>query len=166
MTQSGFSGKAFRDWSWPRYDRAGVAELCLQLQDRHGFNVNLLLLAAWLELEHGLALSAKDCDWLQAALSDETALVEAQRRLRRQFRKLEAADAPYRVLLDAELALEGWWQGRAVDKLTSRALARLPESAPAGHNLACYREARGEAGDGEVAERIRRLWALLKAPQV
>lgn len=45
------------DFSLLHYARPGVAEACLQLQDRQGVNVNLMLWCAWLELR-GLALDA------------------------------------------------------------------------------------------------------------
>ncbi len=37
----------FWDFSLNAYDRSGVAEACLALQERHGLDVNLLLFAAW-----------------------------------------------------------------------------------------------------------------------
>ena len=37
----------FWDFSLNAYDRTGVAEACLALQERYGIDVNLLLFAAW-----------------------------------------------------------------------------------------------------------------------
>lgn len=37
----------FWDFSLSAYDRSGVAEACLALQERYGIDVNLLLFAAW-----------------------------------------------------------------------------------------------------------------------
>jgi uncharacterized protein (TIGR02444 family) len=44
------------DFSLSHYARPGVAEACLQLQDGHGANVNLLLWCVWLE-RRGLMLN-------------------------------------------------------------------------------------------------------------
>src|SRR5690606_30758862 len=38
---------SFWDFSLRVYDRPGVAAACLALQDGHGLDVNLVLLAAW-----------------------------------------------------------------------------------------------------------------------
>jgi uncharacterized protein (TIGR02444 family) len=40
------------------YQKPGVSDACLLLQDRHGCNVPLLLFAAWAGAEHGIALTA------------------------------------------------------------------------------------------------------------
>lgn len=47
-------------WSWSLrvYGRPGVAAACLEAQDRHGADVNLLLWAAWTGAEHGHLLTA------------------------------------------------------------------------------------------------------------
>ncbi|MDZ7901762.1 MAG: TIGR02444 family protein [Rheinheimera sp.] len=56
------------DFSLLHYARPGVAEACLQLQDGHDANVNVLLWCAWLE-RRGLIL-------------DEVRLGNAQKRIR------------------------------------------------------------------------------------
>jgi uncharacterized protein (TIGR02444 family) len=38
---------ALWDWTLRAYDRPGVPEACLALQDQHGLNTSLLLWAAW-----------------------------------------------------------------------------------------------------------------------
>ncbi|MGI9492931.1 MAG: TIGR02444 family protein, partial [Geminicoccaceae bacterium] len=38
----------FWDYSLSLYGRPGVEQACLELQRRHGLNVNLLLFAFWL----------------------------------------------------------------------------------------------------------------------
>ena len=38
---------SFWDWALAAYDRPGVPEACLTLQDEHGFNTALLLWAVW-----------------------------------------------------------------------------------------------------------------------
>lgn len=42
-----FPNHPFWDWSLDAYDRPGVEEILLDLQDRHGLDVNLLLFACW-----------------------------------------------------------------------------------------------------------------------
>jgi uncharacterized protein (TIGR02444 family) len=42
------------------YQKPGVSDACLLLQDRHGCNVTLLLFAAWAGAEHGVALTADE----------------------------------------------------------------------------------------------------------
>ena len=39
------------------YQKPGVSDACLLLQDRHGCNVTLLLFAAWAGAERGVALT-------------------------------------------------------------------------------------------------------------
>ena len=42
------------------YQKPGVSDACLLLQDRHGCNVPLLLFAAWAGAERGVALTADE----------------------------------------------------------------------------------------------------------
>ena len=42
------------------YQKPGVSDACLLLQDRHGCNVTLLLFAAWAGAERGVALTADE----------------------------------------------------------------------------------------------------------
>jgi uncharacterized protein (TIGR02444 family) len=57
MMPSALSNDRTSLWSFSleHYARPGVADACLQLQDGHGVNVNLLLWCVWLE-RHGLVL--------------------------------------------------------------------------------------------------------------
>jgi uncharacterized protein (TIGR02444 family) len=45
---SAAAGRGFWEWSLSRYAAAGVAPGALELQDRHGLNVNILLWCAWI----------------------------------------------------------------------------------------------------------------------
>ena len=56
----------FWDFSLKAYDRTGVAEACLALQERYGIDVNLLLFAAWAG-HCGRALSANEMAGVIAA---------------------------------------------------------------------------------------------------
>ncbi len=80
------SATGFWDWALEAYGRAGVAEACVDLQDRHGQCVPLLLWAAWIASRDE---SASD-DTLEAACDiarawDETTL-DALRALRRKLK--------------------------------------------------------------------------------
>jgi uncharacterized protein (TIGR02444 family) len=76
----------FWDWALEAYGREGVAEACLDLQDRHGQCVPLLLWAAWLSARE----EAASDDTLEAACDiarawDNTTL-EPLRALRRKLK--------------------------------------------------------------------------------
>ena len=80
------SAPGFWDWALEAYGRAGVSEACVELQDRHGQNVPLLLWAAWLAARGETASP----DTLEAACDiarawDETT-VEPLRILRRRLK--------------------------------------------------------------------------------
>ena len=53
-----FPDCAFWDFSLEAYARPGVAPACLDLQERHGADVNLLLFACWLSASGRGALDA------------------------------------------------------------------------------------------------------------
>lgn len=80
------SPPGFWDWALEAYGRDGVADACVDLQDRHGQCVPLLLWAAWIASRDE---SASD-DTLEAACGiarawDETTL-DALRALRRKLK--------------------------------------------------------------------------------
>ncbi len=92
-------------FSEQHYARPGVAQACLQLQDEHGANVNLLLLLLMLE-ERGLgADSAHFLPLLQA----RRGLFDQWRALRRRL-KTRIDNDDYLQLLQHELELERWQQ--------------------------------------------------------
>ncbi|AEY00800.1 hypothetical protein GU3_05215 [Oceanimonas sp. GK1] len=87
------------------YARPGVAGACIELQDEHGANVNLLLLLLLLE-ERGLTLNIAP---FLPLLEQRRGLFEHWRALRRRLKaQLEADD--YAQLLQHELELERWQQ--------------------------------------------------------
>jgi uncharacterized protein (TIGR02444 family) len=51
-------GGALWRFSLAVYQKPGVSDACLLLQDRHGCNVTLLLFAAWAGAERGVTLTA------------------------------------------------------------------------------------------------------------
>jgi uncharacterized protein (TIGR02444 family) len=89
-------GRADALWRFARtvYGRPGVATACLELQDRFGANVVLLLYAAWAGAVHDIALT--DTDLAQArsiAVPWHTDVVEPLRHVRRRL-KFGPAPAP------------------------------------------------------------------------
>ncbi|PSJ44165.1 TIGR02444 family protein [Zobellella endophytica] len=92
-------------FSEQHYGRPGVAQACLQLQDEHGANVNLLLLLLLLE---ELGLTTDPARFLPA-LEARRGLFGQWRQLRRRLKdKLDEDD--YGQLLQHELELERWQQ--------------------------------------------------------
>ena len=53
-------GSALWRFALTVYQKPGVSDACLLLQDRHGCNVTLLLFAAWAGAERGVALTADE----------------------------------------------------------------------------------------------------------
>jgi uncharacterized protein (TIGR02444 family) len=47
-------GPALRDWAFAVYDRPGVQQACLELQDHHGMDVVVLLWCIWAGEHHGI----------------------------------------------------------------------------------------------------------------
>ena len=80
-------------------------QLCLQLQDDHQVNVNLLLLALWLDNQSHF-LSASQWQILQQdTMKWESRVLLPYRKLRRLSKSCLAADE-YQQMLDLELMLE------------------------------------------------------------
>ncbi len=77
----------FWDFSLRVYARIGVAPACLNLQERHGVDVNVLLYCIWLGVERGVAISDADAARITqsvAAWNDD--VVVHLRRLRTALR--------------------------------------------------------------------------------
>lgn len=80
----------FWNFSGTVYGRAGVAEACLALQDRHGLDVNLLLFCAWAGT-HGRRLDGGDLGLLRQASRPWQDNVVAPLRAARRWLKQQAA---------------------------------------------------------------------------
>jgi uncharacterized protein (TIGR02444 family) len=131
----------FWDYSVELYRRPGVEAACLDLERRHGLDVNLLLLCCW-EARRGVPL---DRTWLAragaAAASWHAEVVRPLRALRRRLKARLADPEPDSVvelwpglasaIREQALALE--IEAEHLSQLgLSRAVAGLPESAPPG----------------------------------
>src|SRR3954453_309049 len=69
------------------YQRPGVADACLLLQDRHGCNVPLLLFAAWAGADRGILLTADEVATAGSAVGAwRGGAVEALRMVRRRLK--------------------------------------------------------------------------------
>jgi uncharacterized protein (TIGR02444 family) len=129
--------EAFWRFSLAFYERPGVADALIALQDRDGFDVNLVLFALWLGISGRGPLSG---DALEAAervagtLRSE--IVEPLRRLRRQLR--HHRDGGVQRLREGVKELE-----IAGEKLVQERLARLAGSGcaktdPGGRRAAAH----------------------------
>ena len=114
---------AFWGFAAALYARPGVAELCLDLQNRAGRDVNLLLLCLWAGEALGLALDDWDLTDLAAAAAPwNAAAVHPLRALRRSLKGVPAAETVRAKIGAAELEAE---------RLAQRhLLAALPDRAP------------------------------------
>ncbi|MCL2915957.1 TIGR02444 family protein [Shewanella corallii] len=106
-------------------------DLCLQLQNQHGVNVNLLLLAWYLDGRQQ-GLSGEQWQQILQHLTEwESKLLQPYRRLR-QLGKEQLPQAEYRKMLDVELSLE-----RNGQKLVQKWLGQQSIQ-PHSHNLSHY----------------------------
>lgn len=116
------AGEAFWRFSLAFYERPGVAEALIALQDRDRFDVNLALFALWLGISGRGAL---DSALLAAAAEANSTLrseiVEPLRKLRRKLRR--HPDGDVQELREGVKALE-----LAGEKLIQARLARLAGS--------------------------------------
>nr|WP_196242268.1 TIGR02444 family protein [Azospirillum oleiclasticum] len=110
------------------YRREGVPALCLDLQDRRGADVNILLVAAWAGAACGVRLAAADLARLDAAVAPWRD--EVVRPLRAVRRRVKGEDEGlYARLKATELEAERIQQDRL------HALSRLTPGTPGGRDL-------------------------------
>jgi uncharacterized protein (TIGR02444 family) len=135
----------FWDYSLELYRRPGVEDACLELQRRHGLDVNLLLLCCWLGAR-GVALDRAALERAELAVRAwQVEVVRPMRAVRRRLKaKLEDPD-PMSVhegwpdlaqaLRRRALALE--IDAERLEQLAlARGVAGLPQSAAPGLSLA------------------------------
>jgi uncharacterized protein (TIGR02444 family) len=86
---------AFWAFSLDFYGRKEVGDICLDLQDRHGLDVNLVLLCCWLGWSGRGRLSAADLAAAEAAVATwRRTVVEPLRAVRRALKTMPVAGAP------------------------------------------------------------------------
>ncbi len=94
------------------YAREGVADLCLDLQDRLGLDVNLVLYAAF-AAARGVQVSRGDLAAVEGGIADwRDQRLRPLRDLRRQLQDDGDERAARQAMLEAELALERVQQHR------------------------------------------------------
>lgn len=71
------------------YAAPGVAEECLEVQDKLGIDVNVMLYAAWLGATRGIALEQADMQHIDAAVAAwSSGVVQPLREVRRKLKRL------------------------------------------------------------------------------
>lgn len=86
---------AFWRFSLRVYGAPGVASECLALQDEHGFDVNVVLFAAWLGAERGRLLEAADLDHADQIVEGWSAgVVRPLRAVRRTMKTMPEISDP------------------------------------------------------------------------
>nr|WP_290985428.1 TIGR02444 family protein [Ferrovibrio sp.] len=99
-------GIAFWPFSLALYQRPGVADACLRLQDEAGADVNLLLFCAW-RAEIGLIdWAAGELQRAEAALAPVRAVLLPYRQARRALKALAASEPAAAGLYDKVKATE------------------------------------------------------------
>lgn len=123
------TGNPFWDFSLAVYRRPGVAAACLDLQDRRGADVNVLLFAAWAATACGVRLTAEALARLDAAVAPwREEVVRPLRAVRRRVK--EEDDGLYARLKTTELEAERIQQDRLF------ALSGLTPGSPGDRGLA------------------------------
>lgn len=100
----------FWAFSLSLYDRPGAAAACLELQDRFGADVNLLLLGFWRARRGYAGWAAAELERVEAAVAPVNAVLQPLRDARRGLKRLceiePTAEALYAEIKSLELKLE------------------------------------------------------------
>ena len=141
------AGGAFWRFSLDVYGRPGVAAACLELQDRHGCDVNLVLFALWVGASGRGRLRDADLSALDGATASwRRAVIAPLRALRRQVKREADAALLYEALKAAELEAEHILQSRL------EALAPPVTVAAAGRRADALANLRASLGSGSAFE--------------
>jgi uncharacterized protein (TIGR02444 family) len=140
--------EAFWQFTLAIYARPGVSPRCIELQDRDGRDVNILLLALFCGLVLGRRLGEQDIAALEAAIADWTRRVSRPLRLVRRDLKSWAGDpdiAAFRGTVQAvEIEAERLAQAQLLGALQEGG-AEAPGPDLARANLTLYAGAAAEA---------------------
>ncbi|WP_028766042.1 TIGR02444 family protein [Shewanella fidelis] len=131
MTFAGSLNPSFYQSLWQDCDSIYMQHQsnCLTLQDNYQVNVNLLLLAIWLDSHHQLLDSSNWQQLQQILLQWEQKLLLPYRKLRR-LSKAALEQAEYQQMLDVELMLERKSQAKILRNLKSMALNEVSSAEP------------------------------------
>ncbi len=141
-----FDAAAFWQFSVGHYQQPQVKQLCLQLQDGHGINVNLLLLLCWLQKQRAL-LSRDDIKQLGHSISDSELRVTAHRQKRRAAKPQPEL---YKILLQEELLLEQQQQQLLIHNVNKHSFNSELET----NNIEQYLMLAGVAAPVEVGQAL------------
>lgn len=163
------AGLGFWQWSLDAYERPGVKDALLDLQDRCGFSVNLLLFAIWASERHP---SLTPQQWRSAIAIVEDwsgAVTERLRAARRSVgSSTERLDDLRKMILSAEIEAERHEQF-ALERFAQTAFAAPGDNAPrrnARRNLAGYAAAAGATRKaGFSVAQLERLVDLILGPE-
>lgn len=154
------SAEALWEFATTVYAQPGVAEACLELQDHHDLDVNLLLHAAWLATR-GVALGVAEAMALDKRCTPwREAVIQPLRRQRREWRDRARLADEYRAIKALELAAEREQLARLADFMPREAGA-LPAVELLAYNLQAAAATRESSSDGA----IQRLADALRAGQ-
>lgn len=112
-------GEVFWSFSLSHYNKEGVQQGVLTLQDQHHGNVNLALLLIWLD-SLSIGFPTPDIKTLETALISTDTLLFSYRKLRKAIKKT-ANTSLYQDALNFELQLERQQQADLIE-----ALLRIP----------------------------------------
>jgi uncharacterized protein (TIGR02444 family) len=146
------SGEAFWRFSLALYARPAVAEALIRLQDRAGYDVNLILFALWAGAAHGVRLDAAAFAAAEATVADlRREIVEPLRAMRRRLKSDPADDVPdlRRRILGLELAAERRAQYRLAASLLPGAFG-TDRFAAADANLVLYLGAEARSPEADL----------------
>lgn len=135
------AGHGLEAYAAALYGRPGVTEACLELQDRHGADVNLLLAACWLAAR-GVRLDPDAAERLrELAAAWRENVVAPLRQVRRALRPLAtdlggSAAGSRAARLRAEVAAVELEAERLVEGLLEAAAAPLRCGPPGGREVA------------------------------
>lgn len=145
-----FPPSPFWDWSLAVYERPGVAEALIALQDEYGLDVNLLLFCAWAAAE-GRVLATADIARGEAAVAAWRAqAVEPLRAVRRALKaEIEGIEPALRLEVRRRIAAVELDAEHAAQIALGARLPAGPVTAPTSPraNLARYAESRGIAAE-------------------
>jgi uncharacterized protein (TIGR02444 family) len=148
---AGEAGEGFWRFSLALYARPGIAEALIALQERAGYDVNLVLFALWAGAVLGVRLDAAALAAAESAIGGlRRDVVEPLRALRRRLKAEPEADVRdlRRKILGLELAAERRVQQRLAQGVA--AVAGTNRLAVAEANLALYLAAEAQSSEADL----------------
>jgi len=134
MTQQ-FDPDAFWNFSGQIYSQASVKECCLTLQNRHGVDINLLLLCRWVDQQQLMIAEAALQELMTLSESWQTGQLNPLRAARAT---LGRGSIPYQAALKRELDAEKKEQRALIDLLNQPQAINHKQPFSTGVNCAAY----------------------------